>query len=51
VIVVNGLQHVHPGIEVNPTKVAMTTRRLDTDATQIAGGGAPAGNALTSAQD
>jgi multidrug efflux system membrane fusion protein len=52
VVVVNGLQHVHPGIEVNPTKVAMATRSLDTDDTQVAGGGGVSkGNALTSAQD
>jgi RND family efflux transporter MFP subunit len=29
VVVVNGLQHVRPGIEVNATKVAMETRSLD----------------------
>jgi len=55
VVVVNGLQHVRPGIEVNPTKVAMATRSLDANAASqlagSAGGGAPTGNALTSAQD
>jgi RND family efflux transporter MFP subunit len=30
VVVVNGLQHVRPGAEVNATKVAMETRSLDT---------------------
>ena len=29
VVVVNGLQHVRPGAEVNATKVAMETRSLD----------------------
>ena len=54
VVVVNGLQHVRPGMEVNPTKVAMATRSLDPNANQLASGGggsAPKGNALTSAQD
>jgi hypothetical protein len=31
VVVVNGLQHVRPGMEVNPTRVAMETRSLDAD--------------------
>jgi multidrug efflux system membrane fusion protein len=51
VIVVNGLQHVRPGMEVNPTKVAMATRSLDATAAQVASGGVPKSNALTSAQD
>jgi multidrug efflux system membrane fusion protein len=51
VIVVNGLQHVRPGMEVNPTKVAMATRSLDATDAQVAGGGVPKNNALTSAQD
>jgi multidrug efflux system membrane fusion protein len=51
VIVVNGLQHVRPGMEVNPTKVAMATRSLDATDAQVAGGGVPKGNALTNAQD
>lgn len=29
VVVVNGLQHVRPGMQVNPTKVAMATRSAD----------------------
>ncbi|HEX7813736.1 efflux RND transporter periplasmic adaptor subunit [Dyella sp.] len=29
VVVVNGLQHVRPGVEVTPTKVAMDSRSLD----------------------
>lgn len=31
VVIVNGLQHVRPGVEVNPTKVAMEARSLDPD--------------------
>jgi membrane fusion protein, multidrug efflux system len=31
VVIVNGLQHVRPGVEVNPTKVAMESRSLDPD--------------------
>ncbi|MGN2243596.1 efflux RND transporter periplasmic adaptor subunit [Frateuria sp. GZRR33] len=31
VVVVNGLQHVRPGMEVSPTLVAMETRSLDAD--------------------
>jgi multidrug efflux system membrane fusion protein len=38
-------------MEVNPTKVAMATRSLDATASQVASGGLPKGNALTSAQD
>lgn len=30
-VVVNGLQHVRPGMEVNPTRVAMESRSLDAD--------------------
>jgi RND family efflux transporter MFP subunit len=30
-VVVNGLQHVRPGMEVNPTRVAMESRSLDPD--------------------
>jgi membrane fusion protein, multidrug efflux system len=52
VVVVNGLQHVRPGMEVTPSKVAMDTRSLDADTVQLAGSGsARQGNALTSAQD
>ncbi len=28
-VIVSGIQHVRPGVEVNPTKVAMETRSLD----------------------
>lgn len=42
VVVVNGLQHVRPGAEVNATKVAMETRSLDADK-QLALGGGSAG--------
>ncbi|HEY8681729.1 MAG TPA: efflux RND transporter periplasmic adaptor subunit [Rhodanobacter sp.] len=57
VVLVNGLQHVRPGMQVNPTRVAMSTRSLDADPTRLAqsrnggGGKARQGNALTSAQD
>jgi multidrug efflux system membrane fusion protein len=41
VVIVNGLQHVRPGVEVNPTKVAMETRTLDANKQlALAGGGA-----------
>jgi len=39
VVVVNGLQHVRPGAEVNATKVAMETRSLDADKQLALGGG------------
>lgn len=39
VVVVNGLQHVRPGAEVNATKVAMETRSLDPDKQLALGGG------------
>ena len=57
VVVVNGLQHVKPGMEVNPIMVAMATRSADYDASQLAStGGNGAGksskdHALTSVQD
>jgi len=52
VVVVNGLQHVRPGMQVNPTRVAMETRSLDPDTQLARGGGNPRqGQALTSAQD
>ncbi|MCX7513395.1 efflux RND transporter periplasmic adaptor subunit [Frateuria sp. STR12] len=38
VVVVNGLQHVRPGMEVNPTLVAMDSRSLDAD-NRLAGAG------------
>ena len=38
VVVVNGLQHVRPGMAVNPTLVAMESRSLDGDS-QLAGAG------------
>lgn len=38
VVVVNGLQHVRPGVEVAPTTVAMDSRSLDPNK-QLAGGG------------
>ena len=59
VVVVSGLQHVKPGMEVSPTRVAMATRSTDYEPSQVAGAGshsggatkAPHGNALTSVQD
>jgi multidrug efflux system membrane fusion protein len=52
VVVVNGLQHVRPGMQVNPTRVAMESRSLDPDTQLARGGGNPRqGQALTSAQD
>ena len=52
VVVVNGLQHVRPGMQVDPTRIAMQSRSLDSG-TQLAtgGGNPPHGQALTSAQD
>lgn len=43
VVIVNGLQHVRPGVEVNATKVAMETRSLDPDK-QVAMAGGSSGN-------
>ncbi|WP_266168617.1 efflux RND transporter periplasmic adaptor subunit [Dyella subtropica] len=40
VVVVNGLQRVRPGAEVNPTKVAMDTRTLDASKQLAQAGGA-----------
>ena len=41
VVVVNGLQHVRPGMEVSPTRVAMESRSLDADRRLVqANGGA-----------
>ena len=55
VVVVNGLQHVRPGMEVNPSKVALDTRGLDAGTAQIAGvGGQPnraRGRTLNDEQD
>jgi RND family efflux transporter MFP subunit len=52
VVVVNGLQHVRPGVQVNPTRVAMETRSLDPAAQLAGGGGNPRqANALIGAQD
>ena len=52
VVVVNGLQHVRPGMQVNPTRVAMASRSLDPDTSLASGGGSPSrGQALTRAQD
>ena len=48
-VVVNGLQHVRPGVEVNPTKVSMQTRSLD--AGQLAGTPAPAQGSALAAKD
>jgi multidrug efflux system membrane fusion protein len=42
VVVVNGLQHVRPGAEVNATKVAMETRSLDAGKQLAQTGGADA---------
>ncbi|KRF00553.1 RND transporter MFP subunit [Frateuria sp. Soil773] len=41
-VVVNGLQHVRPGMEVNPTRVAMESRSLDATK-QLAQGAGGAG--------
>lgn len=43
VVVVNGLQHVRPGVEVNATKVAMETRSQDASK-QLAMNGGGTGN-------
>lgn len=50
VVVVNGLQHVRPGMEVNPTTVAMDSRRLDAGQSLAGAGKARQGDTLT-AQD
>lgn len=42
-VIVAGLQHVRPGVEVNPTKVAMETRSSD-PSKQIAMAGGSSGN-------
>ncbi|MET3654672.1 efflux RND transporter periplasmic adaptor subunit [Dyella japonica] len=42
VVIVNGIQHVRPGVEVNPTKVAMETRSLD-PSKQVAMAGSASG--------
>ncbi|WP_267225739.1 efflux RND transporter periplasmic adaptor subunit [Dyella silvae] len=42
-VIVAGLQHVRPGVEVNPTKVAMETRSLDPNK-QLAMAGGSSGN-------
>jgi membrane fusion protein, multidrug efflux system len=42
-VIVNGIQHVRPGVEVNPTKVAMETRSLDPNK-QVAMAGGAGGN-------
>ncbi|MEI7035167.1 efflux RND transporter periplasmic adaptor subunit [Fulvimonas yonginensis] len=39
VVLVNGLQHVRPGMEVNPTRVAMESRALDADSRLAQAGG------------
>lgn len=39
-VIVNGIQHVRPGVEVNPTKVAMETRSLDPNKQVAMAGGA-----------
>lgn len=44
-VIVNGLQHVRPGVEVNPTKVAMETRSLDPSKQVAMVGGASGKNA------
>ncbi|MEW5835395.1 MAG: efflux RND transporter periplasmic adaptor subunit [Pseudomonadota bacterium] len=52
VVVVNGLQHVRPGMPVNPTRVSMESRSLDPDTRLASGGSNPSqGPALTRAQD
>lgn len=45
VVIVNGIQHVRPGVEVNPTKVAMETRSLDPNKQVALVGGASGKNA------
>lgn len=45
VVIVNGLQHVRPGVEVNPTKVAMETRSLDPNKQVAQAGGSSGQNA------
>ncbi|PXV56903.1 membrane fusion protein, multidrug efflux system [Dyella jiangningensis] len=42
-VIVNGIQHVRPGVEVNPTKVAMQSRSLDPNK-QVAMAGNGSGN-------
>ncbi|AIF46296.1 efflux RND transporter periplasmic adaptor subunit [Dyella japonica] len=44
-VIVNGIQHVRPGVEVNPTKVAMETRSLDPNKPVAMAGGASSKNA------
>lgn len=44
-VIVNGIQHVRPGVEVNPTKVAMESRSLDPNKQVALVGGAPGKNA------
>jgi len=44
-VIVNGIQHVRPGVEVNPTKVAMETRSLDPNKQVAMVGGASGKNA------
>ncbi|AND70446.1 hypothetical protein ATSB10_29920 [Dyella thiooxydans] len=52
VVVVNGLQHVRPGMPVNATRVSMESRSLDPDTQLASGGSNPSqGPALTRAQD
>ncbi|TCV96484.1 multidrug efflux system membrane fusion protein/multidrug efflux system membrane fusion protein [Luteibacter rhizovicinus] len=45
VVVVNGLQHVRPGVEVNAKRVAMATRGSEATAKQVAG--VPSGDAAS----
>ncbi|QNK03457.1 efflux RND transporter periplasmic adaptor subunit [Dyella telluris] len=44
-VIVNGIQHVRPGVEVNATKVAMETRSLDPNKQVAMAGGASGKNA------
>ncbi len=44
-VIVNGIQHVRPGVEVNPTKVAMQSRSLDPNKQVAMVGGAAGKNA------
>jgi RND family efflux transporter MFP subunit len=44
-VIVNGIQHVRPGVEVNPTKVAMESRSLDPNRQVAMAGGASGKNA------
>jgi len=46
-VVVNGLQRVRPGVEVNPQKVAMSYRLDDADKALVERGNAPDADSRT----